>query len=1061
MRKLTCSLAAMVLAAASLAATSSAQVTTIDWGGSTGPQNWHDNGVWVGGVFPNDSLKKANLSVNLGAGLNVSLGTTDATVAGLVMGGTAGAVTTEISGSTGRLIFHNEDEDVLGEFEDADFDNSTDVTGRDFLIWQRGYGMTGQVNNGNGDANLSGVVDSVDLGIWQDQYGLGSGLFNIGTPSLETTGVVGAVNTISAPIHIVNQQLEIGGPRALSINGAITYEGDAMAAGASDSGLRAMNSDLTVTINNGLNFVNSDAGELVDFTINNNTEAQGTFVINAVMSGEGDIVLGRLGAGGGSLGTIQLNNNNTYHGSIRAGRGNLILGHNNALGKSDVLHNNGTPLDPLDDFFPLATYRQNGPLTTDGYNMISTEDNRVISNEIVFAQWQTITGANSIEFNGHLTQTNNRGLINMLPAGKVVKISGDLDIWEDDEVLERRFQIDGSGKTLITGTISDDDLGTTGQDRRITKTGTGVLVIDVAAGANNHSGPEVILMGNMHYANNGSLNASTNVSVGYSANIRSTGGAVGVDVHPAGQTLATNATFIGKIDPTSTGGLMLAASDAGVNINFSSAALNNVENMSLAAPETGITYTGTLTPNANQFRLGGGTGTLTLTNVLSGAARSMSVRNGGTVRLLGNNSYGGATVIESKYTQSNQVPGENIFINSLVNPTLEVNTLANGGSNSSIGSSSNVAANLLIQGSTLKYVGTGHTTDRLFTIGTAGATLDASGTGAVVFSNTGNAVSADAADITGTLDDFSGSPNIVYNVSNSRDVIIDMTISDPDPKNLATDFTQAPCNEPSGTNCIPALDAQTPPQPVVVTGVSDNGKEIGISANYGFIYKENTRLVLGTVARTLTLTGSNTQANILSPVISNSVKGGVVNVVKSGTCTWLLESLNTTTGTTTVNAGTLGGNGGVGGSLTVNTGGTFAPGGTGGSAIGDFSVASSFALNTGSVLAVQLGGTAPGTFDVLNVTGAATLSGALNISAVAFAPAMGNAFTVLTAAGGITDSGLTLTGLSGFTKSIVGNSLIITKTAALSALAAVPEPTGLVLIGLALACCGAVRRRTM
>jgi len=56
---------------------------------------------------------------------------------------------------------------------------------------------------------------------------------------------------------------------------------------------------------------------------------------------------------------------------------------------------------------------------------------------------------------------------------------------------------------------------------------------------------------------------------------------------------------------------------------------------------------------------------------------------------------------------------------------------------------------------------------------------------------------------------------------------------------------------------------------------------------------------------------------------------------------------------------------------------------------------------------------------------------------------------------------LTLTGLSGFTKSIVGNSLIITKTAALSALAAVPEPTSLVLIGLALACCGVVHRRTM
>src|SRR4029079_16413145 len=61
--------------------------------------------------------------------------------------------------------------------------------------------------------------------------------------------------------------------------------------------------------------------------------------------------------------------------------------------------------------------------------------------------------------------------------------------------------------------------------------------------------------------------------------------------------------------------------------------------------------------------------------------------------------------------------------------TLTVNTLLNGGVNSSIGSSTSDASNLVIQGSTLKYVGTGAngTSNRLFTVGTGGATLDASG----------------------------------------------------------------------------------------------------------------------------------------------------------------------------------------------------------------------------------------------------------------------------------------------------------------------------------------------
>jgi len=73
---------------------------------------------------------------------------------------------------------------------------------------------------------------------------------------------------------------------------------------------------------------------------------------------------------------------------------------------------------------------------------------------------------------------------------------------------------------------------------------------------------------------------------------------------------------------------------------------------------------------------------------------------------------------------------------------LEVAKLANGGSNSSIGASTNVATNLLIgNAGTLRYVGTGDSTNRLFTVnGTAAthsATIEASGAGAINFTNTG------------------------------------------------------------------------------------------------------------------------------------------------------------------------------------------------------------------------------------------------------------------------------------------------------------------------------------
>lgn len=56
----------------------------------------------------------------------------------------------------------------------ADFNSSSFVDGRDFLIWQRNFGLAGQTNNSNGDANRDGVVNSLDLAAWQLQYGGGS-----------------------------------------------------------------------------------------------------------------------------------------------------------------------------------------------------------------------------------------------------------------------------------------------------------------------------------------------------------------------------------------------------------------------------------------------------------------------------------------------------------------------------------------------------------------------------------------------------------------------------------------------------------------------------------------------------------------------------------------------------------------------------------------------------------------------------------------------------------------------------------------------------------------------
>ncbi len=125
-----------------------------------------------------------------------------------------------------------------------------------------------------------------------------------------------------------------------------------------------------------------------------------------------------------------------------------------------------------------------------------------------------------------------------------------------------------------------------------------------------------------------------------------------------------------------------------------------------------LTLTGSNTgDNTIAAVIGDNTGATTLTK--SGA---------GTWVLAGTNSYSG--------------------INTITAGVLGVSTLANGGSNSSLGKSSNAAANLVFGAptSTLRYTGSSDvTTDRSFTMSSGvggGATIESSGIGSLSFNNT-------------------------------------------------------------------------------------------------------------------------------------------------------------------------------------------------------------------------------------------------------------------------------------------------------------------------------------
>ncbi len=93
--------------------------------------------------------------------------------------------------------------------------------------------------------------------------------------------------------------------------------------------------------------------------------------------------------------------------------------------------------------------------------------------------------------------------------------------------------------------------------------------------------------------------------------------------------------------------------------------------------------------------------------------------NGGTLSLTNLNTYTGVTTVGN-------------------GATLVIANMTNGGSASGIGQANSSAANIVFDGGTLKYTGAGTSSDRLFTITTNGGTINASGSGALVLTNTRN-----------------------------------------------------------------------------------------------------------------------------------------------------------------------------------------------------------------------------------------------------------------------------------------------------------------------------------
>ena len=139
-----------------------------------------------------------------------------------------------------------------------------------------------------------------------------------------------------------------------------------------------------------------------------------------------------------------------------------------------------------------------------------------------------------------------------------------------------------------------------------------------------------------------------------------------------------------------------------------------------------------ITANGAYFRTGwtNGSDNTTIDSIISGPGPLTQVNDSSTLVLANTgNTYTGVTTFGSTNANFGYSNGAS---------WASITKLSNGGQPSSVGASSSNASNLVLGGggATLTYTGAGDSTNRLFTLA-SNATFNASGTGPVIFNNTG------------------------------------------------------------------------------------------------------------------------------------------------------------------------------------------------------------------------------------------------------------------------------------------------------------------------------------
>jgi autotransporter-associated beta strand protein len=730
------------------------------------------------------------------------------------------------------------------------------------------------------------------------------------------------------------------------------------------------------------------------------TIANGSTTYAGIIGGTGGLTL--------TTGTQILTGTNTYTGVTTINGGTLQIGNGGTIGSivSDVVNNGALAFNRSDAVTFAGDISGTGSIILAGSGTVTfTGTNTSTGGTTIGAGTLTAGGPNVFSATGAMTVAAAATLdVNGFDQA-IGSIAGAGTVTNNGAAAATLTTGAANTSTTFSGVIKDG-----GAALALTKVGTGTLTL---SGVNSFTGDTTISAGTLALSGTGGIASSSQVNVANAAGtfdisattsgaiVTTLNGVANSHVALGSRTLTISngsSTYAGLIGGT--GGLTLAAGTQTLSGTNTYTGVTSIDGGTLALSGSGSIA------SSSQVNVTTAVGTFDISATTAGA--TITTLNGvlNSHVTLGNRTL---TISNGSTTYAGLIGGTGGL-------TLTAGTQTLSGANTYTGDT-------IINGGTLK-AGANNTfsSASAFTVA-AGALLDLNGfdqgTGSLAGAGTvGNTGAAAATLTTGgdnTSTTFSGAiiddaPTGLTKIGNGT-----LTLTGANTYSGATSVD-------AGTLQGGAVNTFSGASAFTVAGGAFLDLN-GLNQVIGSLAGAGTVTNAGGATATLT-TGADNTSTAFSGIIQNGASA--IALTKSGTGTLTLSGVNTYTGITTVNAGTLSVTGDIstssgvtvntGGTLngtgsvsgvTVNNGGTLAPGLP--PAIGALSIKGSLLLASAATYMVTV--SPGGASSISNITGSASLGGTLAVTALPGSYSFGTKYTLLTTTGAGLVTG-TFTGLT-------------------------------------------------